>query len=114
MHLPLFVYCSLSRLEVIPNVLNASSTSSYEKEAKKKTYLLRDVGKFLEHNRLIGASATIHSTIVQLQKEHKFKKINICRRARGEGRVCGWMMAKFPSSCLDVQDTLLLFYLCSG
>ncbi|XP_044351782.1 uncharacterized protein [Triticum aestivum] len=75
MHLPIFVHWSLSRLEVIPDVLNTSSTSSSKKEAKKKIYLLRDADKFPEHNRLIGASATIHSTTVQLQKEHQFKKI---------------------------------------
>ncbi|XP_044370138.1 uncharacterized protein [Triticum aestivum] len=32
----------------------------------------------------------------------------------GEGRTSGCMMEKIASSCLDVQDTLLSFHLCSG
>ncbi|XP_044341415.1 uncharacterized protein [Triticum aestivum] len=34
--------------------------------------------------------------------------------AGGEGRTSRCMMEKIASSCLDVQDTLLSFHICSG
>ncbi|XP_048539857.1 uncharacterized protein LOC125519017 [Triticum urartu] len=109
-HLPLFVYCSLSRLEVIPDVPNASSTSSSKKEAKKKIYLLRDASKFLEQtHRRISDHSFNNSSITKRTSVQKN-----CRRAGGEGRTSGCMMEKIASSCLDVQDTLLSFHLCSG